>query len=81
MDYIQVLLATGGEPKKLPNQGPDNEHVTTYRTIDDFKKLDKIAKNGAHIAVVGGGFLGSELAVALATRGRGGSICYHAMGH
>lgn len=43
--------------------------MTTYRTVEDFKKLDKIAKNGAHIAVVGGGFLGSELAVALAKRG------------
>ncbi|CDH58611.1 apoptosis-inducing factor mitochondrial [Lichtheimia corymbifera JMRC:FSU:9682] len=66
--YNKVLLATGGEPKNLPNQPKDVANVTTYRTVEDFKKLDKIAKNGAHIAVVGGGFLGSELAVALAKR-------------
>lgn len=61
-------MATGGEPKSLP-QAAGVANVSTYRTVDDFKKLDKIAKNGAHIAVVGGGFLGSELAVALAKRG------------
>lgn len=52
-------------------QAANVANVSTYRTIEDFKKLDKIAKNGAHIAVVGGGFLGSELAVALAKRGKG----------
>lgn len=60
-------MATGGEPKQLPSQS-ENSNVTTFRNINDFKKLEKIAKDGAHIAVVGGGFLGSELAVALAHR-------------
>lgn len=58
-------MATGGEPKKLPSQ-VDDKNVTTFRSIKDFQKLEKIAKDGAHIVVVGGGFLGSELAVALA---------------
>lgn len=62
-------MATGGEPKQLPSQA-ENSNVTTFRNINDFKKLEKIAKDGAHIAVVGGGFLGSELAVALAHRCR-----------
>lgn len=62
-------MATGGTPKQLPSQ-TDSENITTFRNIQDFKKLDKIAKDGAHIVVVGGGFLGSELAVALAHRGK-----------
>lgn len=66
---IKVLLATGGEPKRLPMQDKNNKNITTFRSIEDFKKLEQLAKNGAHIAVVGGGFLGSELAVALAHRG------------
>ncbi|CEP07392.1 hypothetical protein [Parasitella parasitica] len=66
--YNKVLLATGGQPKKLPTQTEESAHVTTFRNIRDFQKLDKVAKDGAHIAVVGGGFLGSELAVALAHR-------------
>ncbi|KAI8889867.1 FAD/NAD(P)-binding domain-containing protein [Backusella circina FSU 941] len=65
--YHKVLLATGGKPKTLENVKGD--HVTTFRNINDFKQLDKIAKEGAHVAIIGGGFLGSELAVALAHRG------------
>lgn len=38
--------------------------------IDDFRKLHDIAKQGKTIAVVGGGFLGSELACALAAASR-----------
>ncbi|OAD65434.1 hypothetical protein PHYBLDRAFT_80363 [Phycomyces blakesleeanus NRRL 1555(-)] len=64
--YNKVLLATGGSPKKFP--GVQDANVTTFRSIEDFKLLDSKAKEGAHIAVVGGGFLGSELAVALAHR-------------
>lgn len=66
--YNKVLLATGGQPKQLPATESDDKNVTTFRNIRDFQKLEKIAKDGAHIAVVGGGFLGSELAVALAHR-------------
>ncbi|PHZ08571.1 apoptosis-inducing factor 1, mitochondrial-like protein [Rhizopus microsporus ATCC 52813] len=66
--YNKVLLATGGEPKRLPMQDKNDKNITTFRSIEDFKKLEQLAKNGAHIAVVGGGFLGSELAVALAHR-------------
>jgi len=36
--------------------------------VDDFKELDKIANSSETIAIVGGGFLGSELACALARR-------------
>jgi programmed cell death 8 (apoptosis-inducing factor) len=60
-------LATGGSPKQLPKQ-PESSKITTFRTVADLKKLDAIVKPGTHIAVVGGGFLGSELAVALAKR-------------
>jgi programmed cell death 8 (apoptosis-inducing factor) len=72
--YHKVLLATGGKPKTLENVSGD--HVSTFRNINDFKKLDKIAKEGAHVAIIGGGFLGSELAVALAHRGNHGLFCY-----
>ncbi|KAI8098957.1 uncharacterized protein BX664DRAFT_320016, partial [Halteromyces radiatus] len=65
--YNKVLLATGGAPKQLPKQ-PESPNITTFRTIDDLKQLDAIVKPGTHIAVVGGGFLGSELAVALAKK-------------
>ena len=43
------------------------EKTTLYRGIFDFEELDDVIRSGAtSIAIVGGGFLGSELACALA---------------
>ena len=38
--------------------------------VEDFKHLDKVTKEASSVAVVGGGFLGSELACALGKRGK-----------
>lgn len=62
--YRKLLLATGGRPRKL---GFDGDRVIHYRTLDDYHRLRERAKPGSHVAVVGGGFIGSELAAALAT--------------
>ena len=76
ISYGKCLIATGGKPKSIPqfdNIVGKSENVTFYRNIDDFKKLtdtaDRIGKSGTgKIVIVGGGFLGSELAFALAWR-------------
>lgn len=72
LKYGKVLLATGGVPKTLPVlQGAGEGKVTTYRSVEDFKKLHQLVKSSnKKIAVVGGGFLGSELSVALAHYGK-----------
>ena len=68
--YDKCLIATGGKPKNLPvfeKSWPALESkVTLFRNVDDFRRLNAIAKEGKTIAIVGGGFLGSELACALA---------------
>lgn len=68
--YKKVLLATGGSPKHLPELGEiPLQLASTYRTLDDFKHLSDMVKAIAkdkRILIVGGGFLGSELACALA---------------
>lgn len=70
--YEKCLLAPGGKPKTLPEleSVPDTikERIVYFRTADDFLKLEKIAEHAKRIVIIGGGFLGSELACALSNR-------------
>uniref|UniRef100_A0A8D8XGE1 Apoptosis-inducing factor 1, mitochondrial n=1 Tax=Cacopsylla melanoneura TaxID=428564 RepID=A0A8D8XGE1_9HEMI len=74
--FDKCLLATGATPKNLAvfEQNPQakalKEKITVYRNVLDFQELESVIETGAKaVAVVGGGFLGSELACALAKRG------------
>jgi NADPH-dependent 2,4-dienoyl-CoA reductase/sulfur reductase-like enzyme len=64
--YEKVLLATGGRPRRLPFAADD---VTYFRTLDDYHRLRRLADAGGRFAVIGGGFIGSEIAAALALDG------------
>ncbi|HET7063703.1 MAG TPA: FAD-dependent oxidoreductase, partial [Rudaea sp.] len=64
--YRRLLLATGATPRKLSFAG---ERVINYRTLDDYLALRRYAVPGAKIAVVGGGFIGSEIAASLSAVG------------
>ncbi|KAI8870449.1 FAD/NAD(P)-binding domain-containing protein [Ramicandelaber brevisporus] len=70
IQYGKLLIATGGSPKTLPIfrqlEGTIADKITTFRTVADFSKLHELAREGKHFAVIGGGFVGSELACALA---------------
>ncbi|EDO49650.1 predicted protein, partial [Nematostella vectensis] len=69
VSYDKLLLATGGAPKSLPifEKSSNNikKKVTLFRKVEDFQLLDKITKGAKSIVIIGGGFLGSELACAL----------------
>jgi NADPH-dependent 2,4-dienoyl-CoA reductase/sulfur reductase-like enzyme len=64
--YEKVLLATGGRPRRLPFGG---DEVIYFRTLDDYRRLRALADDGARCVVIGGGFIGSEIAAALALNG------------
>lgn len=72
--YQKCLIATGSVPKNLPifeNASPKlKEHITLFKTIEDFRTLKKHVDQSKSIAIIGGGFLGSELACALANYGK-----------
>ncbi|XP_061904018.1 apoptosis-inducing factor 1, mitochondrial isoform X5 [Entelurus aequoreus] len=72
ISYDKCLIATGGVPRNLQVLERAGEEVlnktTRFRKIDDFRSLDKVSRNIKSIAVIGGGFLGSELACALGRR-------------
>jgi hypothetical protein len=63
--YERLVLATGGTPRKL-DDAPD---AIYYRTYDDYRQLREVAADGASVLVVGGGFIGSEIAAALQSNG------------
>ncbi len=66
--YEKLLLATGGEPRRLPAD-PTEERIIYFRTYDDYRRLRELAAAGTRFAVIGGGFIGSEIAAALALQG------------
>ncbi len=63
--YEKLLLATGGVPTRLPVPGGDSEGICYYRSLDDYLRMRKEAVEGKSAVVVGGGFIGSEIAAAL----------------
>jgi 3-phenylpropionate/trans-cinnamate dioxygenase ferredoxin reductase subunit len=63
--YGQLLLATGGAPRRLNIPGGDLEGVSYYRTLHDYRELRGAAVEGKSVLVVGGGFIGSEMAASL----------------
>ena len=63
--YERLLLATGGRPRRLPGDG----RVVYYRTLDDYRRIREAAVEGARFVVIGGGFIGSEIAAALTWSG------------
>jgi NADPH-dependent 2,4-dienoyl-CoA reductase/sulfur reductase-like enzyme len=64
--YEKLLLATGGVPRILSIPGGDLEGIYYYRYLDDYLRMRQEASAGKSAVVVGGGFIGSEIAAALA---------------
>ena len=65
--FEKLLLATGATPRRLPFGA---ESIIYYRTLDDYQRLRALTEKGRRFAVIGGGFIGSEVAAALAMNGR-----------
>ncbi|CAG0881680.1 unnamed protein product [Cyprideis torosa] len=74
VEYERCLIATGGKPKLLPvlEKASDavKERTMSYRGVLDFQYLSRVAEHGLvkSVTILGGGFLGSELACALGHR-------------
>jgi NADPH-dependent 2,4-dienoyl-CoA reductase/sulfur reductase-like enzyme len=65
--YQKLLLATGGRPRRLPF---GDDQIIYFRTLLDYRSLRALTETGRRFAVIGGGFIGSEIAAALALNGK-----------
>ena len=64
-EWEKLLLATGGRPRTIP--GTDG--VVYFRTLDDYRAVRSRVAEGSSAVVIGGGFIGSEIAASLAAIG------------
>ena len=64
--YEKLLLATGGTPRRMASA---NQGVIYFRSLRDYQALRQIAAPSRRLAVIGGGFIGSELAAAITLAG------------
>jgi NADPH-dependent 2,4-dienoyl-CoA reductase/sulfur reductase-like enzyme len=65
--YEKLLLATGGSPVHLPF---GNSDIIYFRNFEDYQHLRALADAKEHFVVIGGGFIGSEIAAALTMVGK-----------
>ena len=65
--YEKLLLATGGRPRELSLEA---RNVIYFRTFEDYTTLRALSERFSEFVVIGGGFIGSEIAAALTMSGK-----------
>lgn len=63
--YTKLALTTGGRPRPLPLAGADGDNVFTLRRLADVDRLRPELEAGRRVVIVGGGFIGLEVAAVL----------------
>lgn len=70
LGYSSLLLATGARPRHIPVPGSDLAGVSTFRTVDDSRRLrEGLAGGGRKVVMIGSGWIGLELAAAASAYG------------
>lgn len=71
LPYDELVLALGSRARlpNLPGLSTEDDRVAVLRTIDDCRRIERIATTTGHLAVLGGGVLGLEIAHGLSRRG------------
>lgn len=68
-EYTHLVLSTGSRPLVPPISGVESETITPVRSVDDLSLLRRVAATGKRAVVVGGGYIGIEVAVVLRQMG------------
>ncbi len=67
--YDRLVLATGGRARPLTLPGADRPNVLPLRTMRDVQSIRDRCQPGRRVVIVGGGFIGLEVAAVLAKKG------------
>ena len=67
--YEALLLSTGGRPRRLTIPGAELDGIIALRTLDDAAAIERRFAPDARIVLVGGGFIGLEVAASARKRG------------
>jgi len=74
--YGELLLATGGRAWRLPLSGADLPGVFTLRTVDDCDAIRAAVSGARQVVVIGGSFIGCEVAASLTQMGVPVTMCF-----
>ena len=67
--YDTLVLSPGAEPIRPPIPGIDNPKILTLRNMEDMDRIIKALDGQQHATIIGGGYIGLEMAEALLRRG------------
>ncbi|MEM0097535.1 MAG: FAD-dependent oxidoreductase [Conexivisphaerales archaeon] len=68
--FERALIATGGRPRKLGIKGEEKKGVHYLRTLEDAELIRKDVENAREPVIVGGGFIGLEVASSFVSLGK-----------
>jgi 3-phenylpropionate/trans-cinnamate dioxygenase ferredoxin reductase subunit len=71
LPFDRALLVTGSEPRRLEVPGADLEGVHLLRTVEDAQHIGAAIARGGPIVIIGGGWIGAEVAACARQRGAG----------
>src|SRR5499425_1299242 len=67
--FKKLIIATGARPRTLNIPGSTLQNLFYLRSLNDSKAIRKAAEKAKHAVVIGGGFIGMEVAAVLAQKG------------
>ena len=72
--YDRLVIATGGRARQLRVPGASSSNILYLRTIADVELLQPLMQAGRHLVIVGGGYVGLEVAAIAVKRGLAVSV-------
>jgi len=69
LGFEKLIVATGARPRTLDVPGADLTGIYYLRSLEDSKRIRKTAESAKRAVVIGGGFIGMEVAAVLAQKG------------